>query len=134
VDLHDTQQSFAADVEGTAVPPTAVVGTTAVPSQEDFIGSITSKVSALLPVPNYNGQRVRGSAPSSTPRWSMHSWRRSQISSFRLDNKSIDQQAEEYARIFLEPLSDQHVQALTTLFGWTFLMNADRIEGNLLPS
>jgi hypothetical protein len=120
VDLHDTQQSFAAGIEGTAVPPSADVGTTAVPSEEDFIGSLTSKVSALLPVPNNNGQQVRGSAPSSTPRRSRHisgagveflasdlttRAKKRTMKALKIigENGSIDQQAEEYARIFRSP-------------------------------
>jgi hypothetical protein len=45
----------AAGVEGTTVPPLAEARPTAVPSKVDFISSITSKVSALLPVSNIKG-------------------------------------------------------------------------------
>jgi hypothetical protein len=50
------------------LPSAAGVEGTAVPSKDDFISSITSKVSSLLPVSNIKGRRVCGSAPSSTSR------------------------------------------------------------------
>jgi hypothetical protein len=65
---HQQVVPSAAGVEGTAVPLSAEARPTAVPSKDDFISSITSKVSSLLPVSNIKGRRVCGSAPSSTSR------------------------------------------------------------------
>jgi hypothetical protein len=65
--LQGAQQTSAAGVEGTIVLPSAEESTAAVPSKE-FIDNITTKISAMLPEPASSSQRVRGSAPSSTPR------------------------------------------------------------------
>jgi hypothetical protein len=56
---HQQVLPSAAGIEGTAVPPLAEASPTAVTSKDDFISSITSKVSALLPVSNIK-------SPSST--------------------------------------------------------------------
>jgi hypothetical protein len=148
--LQGAQQTFAAGVEGTIVLPSAKESTTAVPSKE-FIDNITTKISAMLPVPASSSQRVRGSAPSSTPRRSrrlagagveFHATdlttraKKRTMKALKIigENGSIDQHAEdEYARIFSEPLSDQHIRALATLFGWAF-PSADRAEVNAIPS
>jgi len=65
---HQQVLPFAAGVEGTAVPLLAEASPTAVTSKDDFISSITSRVSALLPVSNIKSRQVSESAPSSTLR------------------------------------------------------------------
>jgi hypothetical protein len=65
---HQQVLPFAAGVEGTAVPPSAEARATAVPSKDDFISSITSKVSVLHPVSNIKSRQVSESAPSFTLR------------------------------------------------------------------
>jgi hypothetical protein len=149
--LQGAQQTSVAGVEGTIVLPSAEESTVAVPSKEEFIDNITTKISATLPVLASSSQRVRGSAPSSTP-W--RSWRiagagvefhaadlttrakKRTMKALKIigENGSIDQQAEdEYARIFSEPLSDQHIRVLANLFGWAF-PSAGRTEVNAIPS
>jgi hypothetical protein len=123
-----------------------------VPSKYHFISNITSKVSALLPVSNIKSKQVRGSAPSSIPRRSRRI--ADAVAEFKAsdltprtkkramkaldiigENGSIDQQAEEeYARLFSEPLSDQHIGALATMFAWTLPMSADMTQDNALLS
>jgi hypothetical protein len=139
-----------ADIEDASVPPLVEARASEASSKDQFISSITSKVSALLPVSNIKSKQVRGAAPSSTPRQSQRiagvaaEFKASDLTTRTKkrvmkaldiigENGSIDQQAEEeYARLFSEPLSDQHVQALATLFRWTLPMNADRTEGSAL--
>jgi hypothetical protein len=101
---------------------------------------------------NIKSKQVRGSAPSSTPRRSRRI--ADDVAEFKAsdltprtkkramkaldiigENGSIDQQAEEeYARLFSEPLSDQHIGALATMFGWTLPMSADMTQDNALLS
>jgi hypothetical protein len=124
-------------------------------SREGFLVSITSSVSALLPVPPVNAKGCNATALISTPRRSRRiagtgvefqpadMTARSKKKAMKVlkvipENGSIDHQAEEdYKKLFSEPLSDTHMQALAALFGWPYLMGeatsaSEVVESGLL--
>jgi hypothetical protein len=120
--------------------PPAQEGGVVTSSREGFLGSITSSVSALLPVPPVNAKGCNATALISTPRRSRQiagmgvefqpadMTARSKKKAMKVlkvipENGSIDHQAEEdYKKLFSEPLSDMHMQALAALFGWPYPM------------
>jgi hypothetical protein len=123
--------------------------------REGFLGSITSSVSALLPVPPVKAKGCKATVLISTPRRSRRIARtgvefqpadmttRSKEKAMKdlkviPENGSIDHQVEEdYKKLFSEPLPDTHMQALDALFGWSYPMGeatsaSEAVESGLL--
>jgi hypothetical protein len=121
----------------------------AVVSKESFLSEMVHQVSALLSVPSFREQKVSAHPPGSTPQRSRRLagagvefqmgeiTRRSTKRAMRSlsiigETDGIDQQAkEEYAKVFSEPLSDSHIQALAALFGWSSLDSRETGERSL---
>jgi hypothetical protein len=64
------QQPSMVDVKVTAMTPSTTEGSTTEVTRKSFFIKVVCEVSALLPVPNGNGQRARPGAPGYTPRYS----------------------------------------------------------------
>ena len=124
-------------VVGSPVTPAAVRAAPMLSAQADFINKLARRAVGLLPIPRTNKRKGRSRLPGEASRQSRRlagkkvefgpedlerRMKKKAMQSLDIldEHEGIDQQAmDDYARLFGQPLSDPHVQALAALFNWS---------------